>query len=209
MASTTSFRAEDAVRDRSTICNCVLNLVPDSEKPRLFREIYRVLKPGGRAAISDIVSDEDVPPDLKADATLWSGCVAGALREDRFLKAFEQAGFYGIETVHYAEKPCRTVRGIQFRSFTVRAWKGKQGPCLERRPAVVYKGPWREVRDDDGHILRRGERMAVPPLREVPLPKVEAFAYGTAALRDPRETKGARYRKTTAQPDGCGGEGCC
>jgi arsenite methyltransferase len=211
------------------VSNCVLNLVPDSEQPHLFSDIYRVLKHGGRAAISDIVSDEDVPPELKMDTRLWSGCIAGALREDRFLKALEQAGFYGIEIVDYGEKPWRTVLGIQFRSVTVRAWKGKEGPCLERRQAVIYKGPWKEVRDDDGHIFRRSERVAVcdktyriltrspytdsiipvPPLREVPLNKAQPFACRAAALRDPRETKDARYRGTTAQPNGCGGEGCC
>jgi arsenite methyltransferase len=211
------------------VSNCVLNLVPDSQKPQLFSEIYRVLKPGGRAVISDIVSDEDVPLKLKSDAHLWTGCLAGALREDRFLKAFEQAGFYGIEAIHYSERPWRTIRGIQFRSVTVRAWKGKEGPCLERKQAVIYKGPWKEVRDDDGHVLRRGERAAVcdktyriltrhpyadgivpvPPLQEVPAHKAQTFACRAAALRDPRETKGARYRKTTAAADGCGAEGCC
>ncbi len=61
----------------------------------LFR-IYRVLRDGGRAAISDIVSDEDVPEELQKDPTLWSGCLSGAFREDEFLKAFEAAGFYGF-----------------------------------------------------------------------------------------------------------------
>jgi SAM-dependent methyltransferase len=212
------------------ISNCVLNLVPDSEKPRLFGEIYRVLKPGGRVAISDIVSDEDVPPELKRDARLWSGCIAGAMREDRFLESFERAGFYGIQLVKYGEKPWQTVRGIEFRSVTVRASKGKDGACLDRRQAVIYKGPWKEVRDDDGHVLRRGRRMAVcdktyriltrapyadsiipvPPRREVPLRKAQDFACKAAALRDPRESKGARYRRTVAaSSNGCGTEGCC
>ncbi len=212
------------------ISNCVLNLVPDAEKPRLFGEIHRVLKPGGRVAISDIVSDEDVPPELKRDAKLWSGCIAGAMREDHFIESFERAGFYGTQLMKYTEKPWKTVRGIEFRSVTVTATKGKEGPCLERRQAVIYKGPWKEVRDDDGHVLRRGQRMAVcdktyriltrapyadsvipvPPLREIPLGKAQAFACKAAALRDPRETKGRRYRKTVAaSSNGCGPEGCC
>jgi arsenite methyltransferase len=210
------------------ISNCVLNLVPDSDKERLFAEIYRVLKRGGRAAISDIVSDEEVPPELKSNARLWSGCLAGAMREDRFLDAFERVGFYGIELAKYDEQPWQTVRGIQFRSATVTARKGKEGPCVERRQAVIYKGPWKEVRDDDGHVLRRGQRMAVcdktytlltrrpyaddiipvPPLREVPPEKAPAFTCKGAAVRDPRETKGKRYRKTLAGSNGCG-PGCC
>ena len=212
------------------ISNCVLNLVRDADKERLFAEIYRVLKRGGRVAVSDIVSDEDVPPVMKADARLWSGCIAGALREDRFLEAFERAGFYGIQWIHYDEKPWQTVRGIQFRPVTVTAYKGKEGPCLERSQAVIYNGPWKEVRDDDGHVLRRGQRMAVcdktykiltrgpyagdiipvPPMREVPVSKARPFACKGIALRDPRETKGKRYRKTIAPTESvCGPGGCC
>ena len=53
------------------------------------------------------------------------------------------------------------VRGIEFRSVTVTARKGKQGPCYEANQAVIYRGPWKQVEDDDGHVLRRGERAAV------------------------------------------------
>src|SRR5262249_13533029 len=127
------------------ISNCVLNLVPDGQKEQLFAEMYRVLKRGGRVAICDIVSDEEGPGELKKDTKLWSGCIAGAMREDRFLEAFERAGFYGIELARYDEKPWQTVRGIEFRSATVTARKGKEGPCLERHQAVIYKGPWKEV----------------------------------------------------------------
>jgi SAM-dependent methyltransferase len=117
------------------VSNCVLNLVKDGDKEKLFAEIYRVLKRGGRVAISDIVSDEDAPASLKRDPALWSGCLAGAFREDRFLEAFERAGFYGIELEKYDEQPWQTVKGIQFRSVTITAHKGKEGPCLERHAA--------------------------------------------------------------------------
>jgi hypothetical protein len=173
-------------------------------------------------------SDEDVPAELKRDGELWSGCLAGAMREDRFMDAFGRAGFYGIALSKYDTQPWRTVRGIQFRSVTVTARKGKEGPCMERRQAVIYKGPWKEVRDDDGHVLRRGQRMAVcdktyrilsqvpyaesiipvPPLREVRLDKAQPFACKSATVRDPRETKGSRYRRMIA-PKACNGEGCC
>lgn len=212
------------------LSNCVLNLVGDAEKEMLFCEIYRVLKRGGRVAISDIVSDEDVPEKMKLDPELWSGCLSGAFREDRFLEAFERAGFYGVQYAMYDEKPWQTVKGIEFRSVTVTAYKGKEGPCLERKQAVIYQGPWKEVRDDDGHLLRRGQRMAVcdktyriltqapyageiisvSPLKPVPLKRAKKFACDTAAVRDPRETKGKRYRKTTqVKKDSCGPEDCC
>jgi len=212
------------------VSNCVLNLVKEAEKEKLFAEMYRVLKRGGRLAISDIVSDEEVPASLKRDPKLWSGCLAGAFREDKFLEAFERAGFHGIQIEKYDERPWQTVRGIEFRSITVTARKGKAGPCLERHQAVIYMGPWKEVLDDDGHRLRRGQRMAVcdktcriltqspyadeiipvPPLKVVPLKKAGGFACSGDALRDPRETKGKRYRKTLAATRSvCGPEGCC
>ena len=84
----------------AVVSNCVLNLVRTEDRRQLFSEVYRVLKRGGRAIISDIVSDEDVPEDLQNDAELWSGCISGAFREDRFLEAFEDAGFYGCEIVN-------------------------------------------------------------------------------------------------------------
>ena len=212
------------------VSNCVLNLVKESEKEKLFAEMHRVLRRGGRLAVSDIVSDEDVPPALKRVPNLWSGCLSGAFREDKFLQAFERAGFHGIQIEKYDAKPWQTVRGIEFRSVTVTARKGKQGPCLERRQAVIYKGPWKEVLDDDGHRLRRGQRLAVcdktyrlltqppyaeevipvPPRQEVPIEKARGFACSTDALRHPRETKGKRYRKTVAAARSlCGPEGCC
>ena len=79
------------------ISNCVLNLVQPKDKKQLFEELYRVLKQGGRAVISDIVCDEDPTPNILNDPDLWSGCIAGAFREDQFLKMFENVGFYGVE----------------------------------------------------------------------------------------------------------------
>jgi SAM-dependent methyltransferase len=212
------------------VSNCVLNLVESSAKKRLFAEIHRVLKRGGRAVISDIVSDEDMPEDLQNDPELWSGCISGALREDLFLKAFEEAGFYGVTILKRDEKPWRTVRGIEFRSVTIEAFKGKQGPCFERNQAVIYKGPFKEVLDDDGHRLPRGARVAVcdktcqlykkPPYREhfefvdpveeIPLEQARPFDCSRTALRHPRETKGQDYNATTSAGQCCdGGNGGC
>ena len=95
------------------VSNCVLNLVDDRAKTQLFSEIYRVLKHGGRAVISDIVSDEDIPEDMQDDPELWSGCISGAFREDLFLKAFEDAGFHGVEILALDREPWRTVKGYR------------------------------------------------------------------------------------------------
>ena len=66
------------------VSNCVLNLVETEHKQEMFQEIYRVLDNGGRAVISDIVSDELVPAEMQEDAELWSGCISGALTEEGF-----------------------------------------------------------------------------------------------------------------------------
>lgn len=210
------------------LSNCVLNLVRDASKPQVFAEIHRVLKRGGRAVISDIVSDEPVPEHLKNDPELWSGCISGALEQGAFLDAFEQAGFYGIEILKRDVEPWRTVEGIEFRSITVRARKGKEGPCLDCNQAVVYRGPWRKVEDDDGHTLVRGRPMAacektfaiytsapyaadiLPVAPRIPVAPESApvFDCSRDTIRHPRETKGSEYR-VTANGNGCGPDGCC
>ena len=119
------------------VSNCVLNLVEPNSKRQLFDEIFRVLRKGGRAVISDIVSDEEVPKRLQNDPALWSGCISGALTEEGFLRAFSEAGFYGIQILKRDSRRWQTVDGIEFRSLTVEAFKGKQGPCFERNQAVI------------------------------------------------------------------------
>ncbi len=106
------------------VSNCVLNLVRREDRQRLFAEIFRVLRRGGRAAISDITCDRPVPERLQQDPTLWSGCLAGAFVEEEFLAAFESAGFCGLRIVDRQERPWATLEGIEFRSLTVEAYKG-------------------------------------------------------------------------------------
>jgi len=76
------------------ISNCVVNLSPD--KDRVLREAYRVLKPGGRLAISDIIVRGDMPEGLRRNLELWAGCVAGALREEEYVAKLRAAGFQNI-----------------------------------------------------------------------------------------------------------------
>ncbi len=113
------------------VSNCVLNLVEPKSKRRLFNEIFRVLKKGGHAVISDIVSDEVVPEEMQNDPELWSGCISGAFTEEGFLVAFEKAGFSGIQILKRGATPWRTVQGIEFRSITIEALKEKQGASSE------------------------------------------------------------------------------
>lgn len=210
------------------VSNCVLNLVDDGLKTELFKEMYRVLKPGGTIAISDIVSDEQSPQRLKDDPELWSGCVSGALQEHEFLTVLEKEGFYGIAIDKYEEKPWQVVEGIEYRSVTITAHKGKEGDCIEKNQAVIYKGPWKQVEDDDGHVLTRGVRIAVcektfkifckPPYSSsiIPVePKVKVttdlpFNCNGSNIRTPQETKKGAQKTTTAPvSQECADTSCC
>lgn len=212
------------------VSNCVLNLVRPEDKRRLFSEMHRVLKRGGRVAISDIVSDEAVPEPLANDPALWSGCVSGAFFEEELLRAFEEAKFYGIHIEDFQPQPYQTIEGIEFRSMTMTAYKGKEGPCIERNHAVIYRGPWKQVVDDDNHVLPRGVRIAVcdktfqiysrppyrdefilvPPREEIPLNRARVFDCSRSHRRHPRETKGMDYNVTQTPATICGpGSACC
>jgi SAM-dependent methyltransferase len=77
------------------ISNCVLNLVPD--KVKAFKEIYRVLKPGGHFSVSDVVATGELPDSIKSGAELYAGCVSGAIRKDEYLDIIQDCGFDNIK----------------------------------------------------------------------------------------------------------------
>jgi arsenite methyltransferase len=222
-------RAAPLVADASVdvvVSNCVLNLVRERDKRALIAEIFRVLKTGGRIALSDIVSDEPVPQHLKDDPALWSGCISGAFQELELLRELEAAGFHGIALEDWQTEPFAVVEGIEFRPVTVTARTGKQGPCWEGNQAVIYAGPWRRVEDDDGHVLERGVRtavcektfrllngepyagqtIAVPPRTPVAEAERTGFDCSRTAPRHPCESKGVAYRETRGP---CADRGCC
>ncbi|MCP3676153.1 MAG: methyltransferase domain-containing protein [Deltaproteobacteria bacterium] len=135
------------------ISNCVINLSVD--KREVFREIYRVLKDGGRFVISDIVSDRAVPIAMQRDKDLWGECLSGALTVEEFIRYAAEAGFYGttlLSTTLY-----RKVEGIRFDSITFQGHKFVKGKeCLYRGHQAVYNGPFKSVTDDEEHTFPRG-----------------------------------------------------
>ena len=107
------------------ISNCVINLTED--KAKVLDEIYRILKPGGRFIISDIVSDKPVPGYLKRDKEMWNACLSGALTDRKFKEAAENAGFPGVKlTKNYLYKK---VEYIEFFSVTLKGTKPEEVSC--------------------------------------------------------------------------------
>lgn len=84
----------DAAAD-VVISNCVINLVPD--KPKAFAEAHRILKPGGRIVVSDMVTRGPLPKSTRQNLAAWAGCIAGAVDVDEYMKTIERAGFRQIE----------------------------------------------------------------------------------------------------------------
>lgn len=173
------------------ISNCVLNLVSDKQKRQMVAEIFRVVKAGGRIAISDIVSDEHIPQHLKEDKTLWSGCISGAFEEQEMLEVFQEAGFQAVCFNKWSADPWQVVEGIEFRSVTITAIKGQGTECLDKGHAVIYRGPFSDVSDDDGHKYPRGQRIAVCErtfrmLTEESPYKDEFIGISPATEREPR-----------------------
>ena len=132
------------------ISNCVINLSAD--KDRVLREAFRVLKPGGRFAVSDVVMRGEMPARLRQDMLLWVGCVAGALQDSQYVEKLAAAGFEAIEiepTRIYRAEDARellTGKGIdvnavapqvdgKFISAFVRAQKPAAAP--DERPAAT------------------------------------------------------------------------
>ena len=182
--------------------NCVINLSPD--KPRVFREIWRVLKDHGRLVVADIVSEDDVPPRMRADGQLWGECISGALTEEAFLAGVEKAGFYGVSVLKRTF--WREVEGCRFYSVTVRGYKfEKKDSCQFIGQYAVYLGPQKAVIDEEGHLFPRGESVEVctdtaAKLSHAPYAGSFAIVDGPDGLRD-----------VTANQDGdaCCEPGCC
>ncbi len=134
------------------ISNCVINLAPDKRK--VFREMFRVAKPGGRFTISDIVADQTVPQYLAHDADKWGDCLSGALTLTAYIAGMTDAGFLGIHLVKSSH--WQVIDGIHFFSITLTGYKILPATTPSPIRYATLRGPFNRVVDERGTAYQRG-----------------------------------------------------
>lgn len=200
----------------------------EPEFGRIAQSLYERLQRHGRLVFPAILSDEEAV-SLRAFTVEGLEC-SNALTEAAIAEQLCEAGFHGITYELASEVPVSIQDGIEFRLFTVSAYKGKAGVCLDQGHAVIYKGPWKHTVDDDGHTYQRGVRTAVCektfnllmsapyqgqfiPVRcyvEPALDKSGFFDCNTPSIRDPKVTKGLVPIAGSAEESCCAdGTSCC
>ncbi len=139
------------------ISNCVINLAPDKNK--VFQEMYRVLRPGGRFTISDIVADQLVPQYLIHDKEKWGDCLSGALTVQDYFGGLTGVGFRGIHLVK--SQAWRVIDGIHFVSLTLTGYKLGRAAEPNGVRFATLRGPFSRVIDEQGRSYQRGEPIAI------------------------------------------------
>ena len=135
------------------ISNCVINLAPD--KAKVFREMFRIIKPGGRFTISDIVADQPVPQYLIHDAQKWGDCLSGALPAWEYLAGLVQRGFLGVHQMKFS--PWSVIDGIHFFSLTLTGYKLRETAELDGIKFATLVGPFSRAVDELGQAYHRGK----------------------------------------------------
>jgi arsenite methyltransferase len=136
------------------ISNCVLNLSLSQET--VMREIHRILRPGGRMVISDIVVDREIAEADRNNEQLWAECYTGAIPVSKLVKTYESLGFLGLTQLD--ESTWEKVAGYNFGSITLRAYKlpsSKISGCVYGGHVAIYLGPYASVKDEEDHDFAR------------------------------------------------------
>jgi len=135
------------------ISNCVINLAPD--KTKVFHEMFRAIRPGGRFTISDIVADQPVPQYLIHDTQKWGDCLSGALPAWEYLGGLVQAGFLGVHQVKFT--PWSVIDGIHFFSLTLTGYKLPEAAEATEAGFATLVGPFKRAVDELGQTYHRGK----------------------------------------------------
>ena len=141
------------------ISNCVINLSPD--KRAVFREIFRILAPGGRLVVSDIVTDQAVPLAVKNSEKMRGECLGGALLQEELLAMLRTAGFEAIRLIK--RFPYRFEQGMWFHSLTFGVMKPAAAVAGRAEVEVIYRGPHGAIYTEEGILLLKGRRTPVSP----------------------------------------------
>ena len=138
--------------------NCVINLSP--QKGEVFNEIRRILKPGGRFVIADIISDKEVPQEMRQNKDLWGECVSGALTLNEFLTLAKQSNFHGLSV--QKDYLWKEVEGIKFYSYILGGFKQTESNNANKDSSLtaVYSGPFCSV-NCDGIKFELGQEIAI------------------------------------------------
>jgi hypothetical protein len=134
------------------ISNCVINLAPDKKK--VFQEMFRVLQPGGRFTISDIVADQLIPQYMIHDSEKWGDCLSGALTIQDYWGGLREAGFRGLHQVTVT--PWRVIDGIHFVSVTLTGYKTAVESSSSLPTFATLMGPFSQATDELGATFHRG-----------------------------------------------------
>ncbi len=135
------------------ISNCVINLSPD--KRQVFAEVFRILKPGGRMVVSDIVTDLPIPVTIKNNEQFRGECLGGALMQEDLMAMLRATGFTGARLVK--RFPYRQEDETEFYSLTFSVYK----PEAEREVEVIYRGPFAAIHTESGAMLLKGKRAKI------------------------------------------------
>ncbi|WP_160673595.1 hypothetical protein [Clostridium sp. C8-1-8] len=198
----------------------------DSDKfTEVVNEAFRVLEKGGKILMRLIITDE--PCNHLLPININELKFRTIPLEKEVIDIMDKIGFHGIQFESRSELPVKVIGQVELREFVISAYKGKQGPCLDCGQAVIYRGPWKEVFDDDGHHYVRGERVAVcsktygvvsrnpykdqfiyvPSYVDVPEETAQLFDCNTPKIRDIHVTKGivgvAESKEETACATAC------
>ena len=135
------------------ISNCVINLSPD--KRRTLHEAFRILRPGGRLVVSDIVTDEPIPVHIKNNAKLRGECLGGAMQQVDLMAMLRATGFTAMKLVK--RFPYRQLGATSFYSLTFAACK----PAAQEMVDAIYRGPFAAVYTESGELLLKGKKTRV------------------------------------------------